>query len=1044
MRVPSPTTGTTNLPRQSEKYLQAAVPDLSGLTRGLSALAGGLADAEAKKKAEADQLARFKATEGFVEFNANATARLAELKDSALPEDLNFAERAINSYTNYEDEFISTLPPDMQDEFRMRTASTRVAVADDATNFQKKNLQLYQKDSLGKMKSRATEEIIADQGNVDQWKKLMDDAIDNSAYSDIEKHYMKQENARLLETVAYKEAVREQRLASGSTTRIPLVVGTQAGRLPVDMSRLDPKVVDKWEHVQTSFGRAVPVVSAFRDPKRNAEAGGASKSRHQHGDAIDVDVSGMSKSERLRLIKLASAAGFNGVGVYDNSLHFDTAGKRAWGPSYSSDSIPEWAASTVSQHLQGSISKTGIMPLTGTELWARLEQAESGGRQSAVSPKGAVGVAQVMPATAPEAAALAGLPWDENKYRTDANYNRALGQAYLAKKMEEFGGDTAKALAAYNAGAGRVNEAVQKNGANWLSAMPMETQNYVQKILGSDTVDEDPRFSNVPYEDRVAVRQDVNTEITKMFAEQEKQRKSEHDARVNDLLVRVQAGQAGRTEYDQMVDEGLLPDYDERKKVLAALEERDKNGKVLRSAQERLARGAPFDPTDAEQKKELNALIGEEGIKKLQGRDAGYVSDELIPLFTKTGVLPGDVVGQLRGQAQSSNPLDMLYSFQALSLLENTNPVAYGAQVPDGLKHRADLWETLHGTVPDKELIDMLREAPTQALRDTKEYWMKEGEKLFSSPSEPVRFSDQFDDLGAPPSSPTMQVAEREWNTLFLENFTKTLGNKDAAIELTNKQFSRNWRKTGIDGAETLMKHPPELYTPTQYGTHEWLTNQVRGELALTDGERVVLVTDKRTEAEIAQAKAKGEKPDPSWLIMVQKENGLWVMARAPTGEALRHKFKPTPFDAKAHELDLRVESKKIELRGVMELMTTYGTSISGPPKEIADRAAKINGELEALKATRDVAAEDAKNFYQSPAAKEVMRLQKERTALLKEMENAKLSMTDMMGGTDPNSESQPNPLMQAFNALEEKLYLAERQAEIELEQKRTKVEGTP
>ncbi len=54
MRVPSPTTGTTNLPRQPEGYLRAATPDLSGLTRGLSVMASGLADWEAKKKNETD------------------------------------------------------------------------------------------------------------------------------------------------------------------------------------------------------------------------------------------------------------------------------------------------------------------------------------------------------------------------------------------------------------------------------------------------------------------------------------------------------------------------------------------------------------------------------------------------------------------------------------------------------------------------------------------------------------------------------------------------------------------------------------------------------------------------------------------------------------------------------------------------------------------------------------------------------------------------------------------------------------------------------
>ncbi|BBF79923.1 transglycosylase SLT domain-containing protein [Asticcacaulis excentricus] len=95
------------------------------------------------------------------------------------------------------------------------------------------------------------------------------------------------------------------------------------------------------------------------------------------------------------------------------------------------------------------------------------------------SPKGAIGVAQVMPGTAPEAARLAGLPFDEVKYKTDPDYNRALGRAYFDKQLETFGGDVDKAWAAYNAGPGRVQKAMNTHGADWLSAMPKETRDYV-------------------------------------------------------------------------------------------------------------------------------------------------------------------------------------------------------------------------------------------------------------------------------------------------------------------------------------------------------------------------------------------------------------------------------------------------------------------------------------------------------------------------------------------------------------------------------------
>lgn len=120
-------------------------------------------------------------------------------------------------------------------------------------------------------------------------------------------------------------------------------------------------------------------------------------------------------------------------------------------------------------------------------LWNKVEKQESGGKQSAVSTKGAVGVAQVMPQTAPEAAQLAGLPWDEKRYREDAGYNRKLGQAYLTKQVLDFG-DPAKALAAYNVGPNATQEAISKaqragKPEQWLTYLPKETQQYVKSIM---------------------------------------------------------------------------------------------------------------------------------------------------------------------------------------------------------------------------------------------------------------------------------------------------------------------------------------------------------------------------------------------------------------------------------------------------------------------------------------------------------------------------------------------------------------------------------
>lgn len=125
-----------------------------------------------------------------------------------------------------------------------------------------------------------------------------------------------------------------------------------AGRNP-DIGNVDTGLLGTYERIQKRFGRDLPINSGYRSPQRNFAAGGAKRSQHMEGNALDIDVRDLSKQDRLRLIQIASEEGITGVGVYDNALHFDTGPRRAWGPSYKRESIPEWAKPTVGQHLYG-------------------------------------------------------------------------------------------------------------------------------------------------------------------------------------------------------------------------------------------------------------------------------------------------------------------------------------------------------------------------------------------------------------------------------------------------------------------------------------------------------------------------------------------------------------------------------------------------------------------------------------------------------------------------------------------------------------------
>lgn len=140
----------------------------------------------------------------------------------------------------------------------------------------------------------------------------------------------------------------------------------------------------------------------------------------------------------------------------------------------------------------GGSSGSFALPPAAEAVWNRMVTQESGGQQFkadgsvVTSPKGAIGVAQVMPGTGQEAARLAGLPWDSVRFKNDPNYNLALGKAYYAQQVRAFGSIDV-AAAAYNAGPGKVLSAqakASKSGGDWLSYMPPETQDYVSKVAG--------------------------------------------------------------------------------------------------------------------------------------------------------------------------------------------------------------------------------------------------------------------------------------------------------------------------------------------------------------------------------------------------------------------------------------------------------------------------------------------------------------------------------------------------------------------------------
>jgi hypothetical protein len=90
-------------------------------------------------------------------------------------------------------------------------------------------------------------------------------------------------------------------------------------------SRLRP-LCEALEIVRARIGKPIRIISGYRDPAYNAAIGGARKSQHMAGMAVDVVVDGMRASAVHRLVLGFHEGGeiiIGGLGLYENFVHID-------------------------------------------------------------------------------------------------------------------------------------------------------------------------------------------------------------------------------------------------------------------------------------------------------------------------------------------------------------------------------------------------------------------------------------------------------------------------------------------------------------------------------------------------------------------------------------------------------------------------------------------------------------------------------------------------------------------------------------------------
>ena len=313
-------------------------------------------------------------------------------------------------------------------------------------------------------------------------------------------------------------------------------------------------------------------------------------------------------------------------------------------------------------------------------LYRSLIMAESSGNANAVSPKGAMGYAQLMPATAAE------LGVDPS----DPAQNLKGGAMYLRKMLERFK-DPKLALAAYNAGPANVEK---YNGIPPFA----ETQNYVSKVLGGNKMENTPtqKVSNDP-----------------MGSLSKSQRLMLAFGALKDAGMALQGGQEGTSFARTM--QAINEQQDQSRKARAAEAELAKESQ-RQAMMDALLLGAPVDATAIAAGQQTAPMGGDapqatisgsldDQINKLRGQMGAYMSaglsneytaklasltDQRDELKASTGAETAKEQERIGKVAKTENAVDVARSALAAAL--EVNPDEVDDALKEGKKGDTFFW----------------------------------------------------------------------------------------------------------------------------------------------------------------------------------------------------------------------------------------------------------------------------------------------------------------------------------------------------------------
>lgn len=453
-------------------------------------------------------------------------------------------------------------------------------------------------------------------------------------------------------------------------------------------------------------------------------------------------------------------------------------------------------------------------------------------------------------------------------------------------------------------------------------------------------LDADPRYANIPYEDRLALRADADREAAAMQAQAAKEAKAAQDAAINDLSLQLHDGAAGQYQIDQAREAGVLTDYADVKRLEGIIADQNKTLVMIQEGQAKLANGDTFNPGDEGDRNRLNALVGPQGLALMQQHNADFGANVIVPLVRQSGDVPTDTAGLLTGMIRAQDPKKAMYALDLMNQIQQASPEAYNARFTEAARADVEYWRSIKDYYPQDEVLAAVRGGTTQEERTKTTMLREEARGLLKDGKVDTNILPILSDMpqqqwgDAAMTAGTSQALSADFNELFEREYARD-GNQTAARERTIKALGTVWNTTNVGGQQTLMKYPPELVGyPTWNKSHDWITEQGRADLGISADTQFQLISDEQTKAEFTAWQG-GQGAPPSYLAVYKDESGNLVMPTVKergaggevlgdTGQVQRIFFQVTPEMEAKQAGQLAADTKQQQYE---EFMNIYNSA---------------------------------------------------------------------------------------------------------------------